>query len=122
MAEFHELDEADDILGTISPHQETDDFVEDGRPKERRAIPPHLIDLYNRSSAEITQEQQVELAEFLTTNAHVNSTDDGNLGRTNVVEYQINTGDSPPVKQRPRRLPRAKVKEADQEVEKMLKR
>ncbi|KAJ8019405.1 hypothetical protein HOLleu_40984 [Holothuria leucospilota] len=50
MAEVHKLDEADDILGTISPHQEKDDPVEDVRPKERRAIPPHLIDLYNRST------------------------------------------------------------------------
>ncbi|KAJ8042718.1 hypothetical protein HOLleu_09554 [Holothuria leucospilota] len=54
MAEFHELDEADDILGTISPHQEKDDPVEDDRPKERRAIPPHLIDLWAEQFMEQT--------------------------------------------------------------------
>ncbi|KAJ8025238.1 hypothetical protein HOLleu_35390 [Holothuria leucospilota] len=55
MAEFHELDEADDILGTISPHQEKDDPVEDARPKERiRAIPPHLIDLWAEQFMEQT--------------------------------------------------------------------
>ncbi|KAJ8028909.1 hypothetical protein HOLleu_28166 [Holothuria leucospilota] len=39
MAEFYELDEADDILGTISPHQEKDDPVEDATRKNGGVFP-----------------------------------------------------------------------------------
>ncbi|KAJ8018734.1 Retroviral-like aspartic protease 1 [Holothuria leucospilota] len=65
MAVFHKLDEADDILGTISPHQENDDPVEDVRPKERRTIPPHLIDLYNRSTQESDRKQPEDVPQDL---------------------------------------------------------
>ena len=41
-------------------------------------------------------------------------------GRTQLVKHKINTGNQPPIKQRPRRLPMAKREVERQEVEKML--
>ena len=42
------------------------------------------------------------------------------LGHTNVVRHNINTGDSPPIRQRPRRLRYAYRKETDDQIRDML--
>ena len=46
---------------------------------------------------------------------------DGQLGRTKLTEHQIRTGDAPPIRQPTRRLPILSVKEAEEQVEKMLR-
>ena len=42
------------------------------------------------------------------------------LGHTTVVRHKIDTGDSPPIRQRPRRLPYAYRKETDDQIRDML--
>ena len=42
------------------------------------------------------------------------------LGRTSLFKHEINTGNRPPIKQRPRRVPFAKQKVEREEVSKML--
>ena len=42
------------------------------------------------------------------------------LGHTNVVRHNIDTGDSPPIRQRPRRLRYAYRKETDDQIRNML--
>ena len=42
------------------------------------------------------------------------------LGHTNVVTHKINTGDSPPIRHRPRRLPYAHREEAERQINEML--
>ena len=44
----------------------------------------------------------------------------GDLGRTNIVQHQINTGDHPPIKQRVRRYPAARREEERKLVQDML--
>jgi hypothetical protein len=57
------------------------------------------------------------LVEFQTVFAK--SEDD--IGLTNLVEHTINTGDHRPVHQRPRRIPLAKIKEAEEAIQNMVK-
>lgn len=40
MTEFHEVDEEDDVLGSISPQEIKDEPVENAEFKEGTAIPP----------------------------------------------------------------------------------
>jgi hypothetical protein len=40
---------------------------------------------------------------------------------TNLVEHTINTGDHRPVRQRPRRIHLAKIKEAEEAIQNMVK-
>ena len=47
-------------------------------------------------------------------------TSDGNLGQTDLVEHEIETGDHRPIKIPPRRLPIFKRDQVDQELDKML--
>ena len=42
------------------------------------------------------------------------------MGLTDIVEHQIFTQDVPPIKQPPRRIPLAKMKDVDKEIEDML--
>ncbi|GBM12230.1 hypothetical protein AVEN_61261-1 [Araneus ventricosus] len=45
---------------------------------------------------------------------------DADVGRCNITQHRINTGDHPPIKQYPRRLPLARKKEADNLVKEMV--
>ena len=49
------------------------------------------------------------------------SKDDQDLGRTSITSHKINTGDSKPVRQLPRRLPMSQVDEARKAIETMVK-
>ena len=43
------------------------------------------------------------------------------LGRTSLIEHSINTGEHPPIKQLPRRVPHFSKTKVSQHVQKMLK-
>ncbi|GBL62122.1 hypothetical protein AVEN_63886-1, partial [Araneus ventricosus] len=45
---------------------------------------------------------------------------DADVGRCNMTQHRINTGDHPPIKQYPRRLPLARKEEADNLVKEMV--
>ena len=53
--------------------------------------------------------------------ADIFSTDRSNLGCTDLVQHQINTGNAPPIRQLPRRLPLAKKEEAEKAILEMQK-
>ena len=42
------------------------------------------------------------------------------LGRTDIIQHKINTGNAHPIKQNPRRVPLAQRKEVDEEIQRML--
>ena len=84
-------------------------------------VPDHLADLLARSSESLNQDQQWELASLLHEFGDVFASSSSDLGRSNVVKHQIKTGETRPIRQRPRRLPVNQRPVAEQEVEKMLK-
>lgn len=82
-------------------------------------IPEHLKDLIDRSSAHLPPDEQNKLKDLLCSYQHLFSKDSSDLGHTTLVRHEINTGNSRPIKQRPRRIPLAKLKEANEEISKM---
>ena len=44
------------------------------------------------------------------------------MGTTDLVQHSINTGNAPPIKQPPRRIPLAKMAEANREIDDMLEK
>jgi hypothetical protein len=48
------------------------------------------------------------------------ATNDNDLGRTTLVQHDIETGDCPPIRQPPRRIPGGQLKEFEQELDRML--
>lgn len=44
------------------------------------------------------------------------------MGSTSLIEHTINTGNANPIRQHPRRIPLAKIKEAEEEIQEMASR
>lgn len=79
----------------------------------KKRIPEHLKELFEKSSIHLSPEEQDQVRELLCSYQHLFSTNTSDLGCTTLVEHQIDTGNSRPIKQRPRRIPLAKMKEAE---------
>ncbi len=83
-------------------------------------VPEHLTDLFVRSSENLNDLEQQKLTQFLTSYADVFSKSDTDIGQTDLVEHAIDTGDAPPVRQRPRRFPFAHTQTAAETLKALL--
>ncbi|GBO41027.1 hypothetical protein AVEN_60338-1 [Araneus ventricosus] len=68
----------------------------------------------------LNEKQQREVRKLLTEFQNLFSTCDADVGHCNMTQHRINTGDYPPIKQYPRRLPLARKEEADHPVKDMV--
>ncbi|KAK3743518.1 hypothetical protein QZH41_015906, partial [Actinostola sp. cb2023] len=84
------------------------------------AVPKHLEDMFQKSGNELSSAQREKLSALLIEYADIFTCSPGDLGRTNLVEHRINTGDTIPIKQPARRLPMHRRAEAEEHVKKML--
>lgn len=83
-------------------------------------IPEHLADLLVSSDSVLNEEQKLKFKNLLLRHKDVFAKSKCDLGVTNIVQHQINTGDSAPIKQAPRRLPILKRETVKDEIDKML--
>ena len=83
-------------------------------------VPGHLKELYEECIQDRTFEEQQKLAEFFIQFADVFSKNDLDIGRTSLTEHIIETGDAPPIKLAPRRVPLAFADEADGAIQKLF--
>ena len=74
-------------------------------PPVEPIIPDHLKELYERSSKELTNNEKGMLGNLLVDYEDIFSKGSHDIGRTNWVKHDIDTGNEPPFRQRPRRLP-----------------
>ncbi|GBN37648.1 Retrovirus-related Pol polyprotein from transposon 297, partial [Araneus ventricosus] len=68
----------------------------------------------------LNEEQRTAVRKLLNEFQNLFSTCDADVGRCNMTQHRINTGDHPPIKQYPRRLPLARKEEADNLVKEMV--
>ncbi|GBM46445.1 Retrovirus-related Pol polyprotein from transposon 297 [Araneus ventricosus] len=68
----------------------------------------------------LNEEQRTAVGKLLNEFQNLFSNCDADVGRCNVTQHRINTGDHPPIKQYPRRLPLARKEEADHLVKAMV--
>lgn len=85
-------------------------------------VPDHLIDLYTRSIEGLDNDEQSRLRALLIEYSDVFAKDSNDIGHTDVVKHHIDTGDEPPVRQRPRRLPQTQVDELRKQIDDLRKR
>jgi len=86
-------------------------------------FPEHLRDLLVDGSRELETDAELHcFAEFLIRNNDVFAKSSADLGRTNIVQHTIDTGDSKPVRQPPRRIPIHKRPLVQAEIKNMLER
>ena len=82
-------------------------------------VPSHLKPLAEKTAEVLDEEQSSKITSVLLNYQDVFSRNDGDIGRAEGVQHKIDTANSLPVKQNPRRLPLGKRQEADSAVEKM---
>lgn len=85
-------------------------------------IPEHLIDIFNRSKTELSEEQEAKLQALLIKYQNVFAKSSEDLGQNDSIKHEINTGNATPIRQPLRRLPIGKREVEQQEVRKMLGR
>ncbi|GBN63414.1 Retrovirus-related Pol polyprotein from transposon 297 [Araneus ventricosus] len=68
----------------------------------------------------LNEEQRTAVRELLQEFQNLFSTSDSDVGRCNMTQHRINTGNHTPMKQYPRRLPLAKKEEAERLVKEMV--
>ena len=82
-------------------------------------LPEHVKSLYERSITALEPHQHPSVYRLLCEYAHLFSKGPEDLGRTDIVKHRIDTGNAPPIRQTPRRLPLAKREEASQAIRDM---
>ena len=85
-------------------------------------LPSHLHAIFEASSEKMNDDEKKQLRMVLIKYQNVFSKDSKDLEVKNLVEHRINTGDAAPIRQPPRRIPLAKMKEAEEEIKDMASR
>ena len=77
-----------------------------------------LYELY-KDNVDLPQPMKESFLQFLSNHHEAISLEDNERGETNLLEMEIDTGDAPPKKQRPRRVPFAVRQEISRQLKKM---
>ena len=85
-------------------------------------LPEPLKGLWKRSIEQLTEVEGVAVADLLQQYKDVFSLSEQDLGRTNLIGHQIDTGNVRPIKQKPRRTSPSKHAEIERQVEDLLQR
>ena len=82
-------------------------------------IPPHLQELFENSSKHLNENEKHNFKTLLIKYQNAFSKDSKDLGTTDLIEHNINTGNANPIRQPPRRIPLSKLKDAEEEIQNM---
>lgn len=113
-----QLDKCSEKEGNSPKHSESKDMEENDQSTST-GVPPHLSDLYYRAIQDKTLVEQKEISQLLHKFQSTFSKNETDLGVTNMVEHEIDTGDARPIKQPPRRVPLAFANEERKVVQQM---
>lgn len=82
---------------------------------------PQVTDQFDVDGMDLNTEEKTKLADLLNDFRDIFSTGPEDIGRTGKVKHRIDTGEHPPIKQAPRRVPIHQQREVLQHVEDMQK-
>ena len=82
----------------------------------------HLLELYEQAVEFVPEDSKGLIREMLLEYKDVFSRDDRDIGRTDLVQHHVDTGDAKPIKQSPRRLPPGHRRELEKQVLDLLDR
>ena len=126
----NDLSEREAAMEEIINTEESNNTATDTQPKVRRVLTPqgnlerlpdHLKDLFIRSSINLDNNEQTELADTLIEFSDVFSKNDLDLGCFDEIKLNINTADATPIRQNMRRTPFNFEQEEEEHLESMLK-
>ena len=113
----------DTFVGMCEPVEvmEASTVEENVDRSDKKHLPKHVQELMEGASADLTGGEREQVRGLLAEFADVFSSSDQDLGKTSLTEHHINTGNHPPVKVPPRRIPVPKREEATKMIEEMDK-
>ena len=106
-------------IATLSPVHDVHNF-KDFSSDENVNVPSHLSDLNEKTIVSMNNVQKRQVEKLLCKYSEVFSKSDSDLGRTGIIKHQIPTGDSQPIKQRPRRVPVHLAEKVDNQIDNKL--
>ncbi|CAC5373254.1 unnamed protein product [Mytilus coruscus] len=71
---------------------------------EESNLPEYLKELWERSCIHLNENESIDFANLLKRYNNVFSKSSDDIGRTNLIQHEINTGNAVPIRQPPRRL------------------
>ncbi|CAC5419770.1 unnamed protein product [Mytilus coruscus] len=80
----------------------------------------YLTELWERSCIDLNEKESIDFANLLKRYKNVFSKSSDDIGRTNLIQHEINTGNAVPIRQPPRRLPFGKRQIEKDEIKRML--
>lgn len=103
----------------------TDDEIQvsslDAEPSQMKQPDDSLPDVPLKfSDTDLTEEQKTQLQKLVNEYRDIFALSPNDLGRTNLVEHTIHTGDSPPIRLRPYRVPEAQKHRIEKCIDEML--
>jgi transposase InsO family protein len=86
-------------------------------------LPEHLLGLWHSAceQGELNDQVAEQLKSLLKKYSKLFACSDADLGRTTLVQHDIDTGMSPPIRQPPRRVPGGQLVEFEAEIDRMLR-
>ena len=79
-------------------------------------LPDQVKQLYEDSKDRLNEDQRKDLFQLLDEYSDIFAKNSADFGKTTILKHNIDTGDEPPVKQRPRRFPRHSAEELKRQV------
>jgi hypothetical protein len=86
-----------------------------------RQLPAHLRNVFESGQVGLDKDQNEKFRNLLIEYSSIFSETSDDIGFTDLVEHTIDTGNHPPVRQRHGRIPLARMKDAEEEIKKMVK-
>ena len=111
------------VVAEISPLHDAD-ILQPKEPDKPEHVttdcPAHVEALLKEALQEVDECDKPLISSLITQHADVFSSGETDIGRTNLVQHHIDTGNARPVKQRPRRAPIQQQTEIDRQVQMLL--
>ena len=82
-------------------------------------LPDHLKDMFSKSSKDLDKSETEQLKQFLIKHENIFCASSADNGHTTLIKHKIETDNAKPVKKYPYRIPLAKRKVIEAEIEKM---
>ena len=112
------LEQIDQLVGPVTESTTTNKMKLDLTPAKQA----QLWQMVENAEEKLSDEETNQLYELLCSFADVFADDSEDLGRTDLTQHRIHTGDAQPVHQAPRRLPAARREETRKLLQNMLQR
>ena len=90
--------------------------------RQEKSRTNEILNVLGIESLHLTPTDMSQLSEVVGNFTNIFALNDSELGCTHVVKHSINTGEQPPIRQHPRRIPFALRSKVDEMVDEMLER